>query len=768
MTDAVATPRELDTEAHAAGAAPIEEEHEALVSRLMQGFWRFVLRFRFWIGGVLSFLLAFYIGIDPIPVQILRSRVFDVYQTYHPREYTPQPVVIVDIDEASLEAVGQWPWPRTIVAALAQAPFARGAVVVGFDVIFAEPDRTSPARVAEFVTGLKPETKEDLRNQPDNDAVLAQVMKQALVVLGQSGVDEIGEEEAERPLERMPIAYKGADPRPQMLDFPYLLRPIPALYDAAAGHGMVTLKAELDGIVRRVPAVTRVGEYIYAALPVEMLRVATGKNALLIKTGDVGIEGVAVGKSLIPTDASGRMYLHYTPKDDRRYVSAKSIFTGEAAKDAVAGKLVLIGSSATALGDIKAIPLGINMPGVEIQAQTLESILGGFFLQRPSYAIGAEALGTFFVCALILVLSYFVGARWTLLVFAVLLAGLFETSWYLFTEHSMLFDITYAAMAMFLIYLFITYLSFASTDAERQEVRNAFGRYLSPTLVEQLADDPSRLRLGGESRELTLLFCDIQGFTTISEMLDAQSLTRLINGFFTPMTDAILRWRGTVDKYMGDCVMAFWNAPLDNPEHRRDASFAALEMMQKLEGVNDTLRAQSERDGTPFYALGAGIGLNAGICMVGNMGSDQRFDYSALGDPVNLASRLEGQTRSYGVPIVIGESVYKDVTDLATLELDLIQVKGKREPARIYALLGDQEMAQEPEFEALESAHEAMLSAYRAQNWDESEGALVRCREHAGKYDLEGLYKLFDERIGDYRNESPGADWDGVFVAVKK
>lgn len=438
MTDAVADPEKLDQSGHAASVAPIEDEREVLVHRLMQGFWRFVLRHRFWIGGVLSLLLAFYIGIDPIPVQILRSRVFDVYQTYHPREYTPQPVVVVDIDEASLEAVGQWPWPRTIVAELLQQLTARGALVVGFDVIFAEPDRTSPARVADFVTGLKPETVADLREQPDNDVVLAQVMKQSRVVLGQSGVDQVGAEEAGRALDRMPIAYKGDDPRPRMLDFPHLLRPIPTLYEAAAGHGMVALKPELDGIVRRVPAVARVGEYIYAALTIEMLRVATGKNALLIKTGDVGIEGVVVGGTLVPTDGSGRMYLHYTPRDERRVVSAKSLFTGEAPKGSVAGKLVLIGSSATALADIKAIPLGANMPGVEIQAQTLESILGGFFLHRPSYAVGAEAIGTFIVCALILLLSYIVGARWTLLVFAILLGGLLEASWYLFTEHALL------------------------------------------------------------------------------------------------------------------------------------------------------------------------------------------------------------------------------------------------------------------------------------------------------------------------------------------
>jgi len=319
-----------------------------------------------------------------------------------------------------------------------------------------------------------------------------------------------------------------------------------------------------------------------------------------------------------------------------------------------------------------------------------------------------------------------------------------------------------------LVYGLLSFINYAREEAQRRQIRTAFGQYLSPEMVDRLAQDPGMLKLGGENREMTLLFCDVLGFTSLSEKYDAESLTGLINRLLTPLTDTILRAHGTIDKYMGDCVMAFWNAPMENREHARDGCRAALAMIQRLADLNAELRQEADQQGDDFAPLKVGIGVNTGVCCVGNMGSEQRFDYSVIGDDVNLASRLEGQTRLYHVRIVIGEKTLAQVADMAALELDVIRVKGKTIPAKIYALLGDEEVARGPQFAALRQAHEAMLSAYRAQDWDAARAALERSRAKADGFDLDELYQTFAERIDDYQANPPGEDWDGVYQATTK
>jgi adenylate cyclase len=303
---------------------------------------------------------------------------------------------------------------------------------------------------------------------------------------------------------------------------------------------------------------------------------------------------------------------------------------------------------------------------------------------------------------------------------------------------------------------------------ERGAVRDAFAHYMSPAMVEQLVRDPTLVRLGGERRHMTFLFCDVRGFTSISETFqdDPAGLTSLINRLLTPMTDAILAHNGTIDKYMGDCIMAFWNAPLDDPSHARNAMHAALAMIRSLDGVNASLADEAAVAGTAPIALRVGVGLNSGDCVVGNMGSEQRFDYSVLGDAVNLASRFEGQSKNYGVDIVIGEATLLAAPELASVELDLIAVKGKTEATRIYALLGDEERAKDADFQAFRADHAEMLAAYRAQDWDSASTRIDRLRALAPEF--EALCDLYVGRIADYRADPPGADWDGVFIAESK
>jgi adenylate cyclase len=306
-------------------------------------------------------------------------------------------------------------------------------------------------------------------------------------------------------------------------------------------------------------------------------------------------------------------------------------------------------------------------------------------------------------------------------------------------------------------------------DARRQKefIQSAFGRYLNPQLVKQLAGDPGRLKLGGEMRDMTLMFCDVRSFTTISERFDANGLTRFINSFLTPMTDVILAAGGTIDKYMGDAIMAFWNAPLDDAHHAEHACRAALRMRTELVRLNEAWRADAEAEGLAFDEVRIGIGLNTGECCVGNMGSDQRFDYSVLGDNVNLCSRLEGQTKSYGVDIIVSETTAAEAPGFAVLELDLIRLKGKTRPARIFALLGDETLAENPAFQTLKANHDAMIAAYRNCDWAGAREMLRLCRGEAPEL-IQGFYVLYEERIAEFEAEPPPQGWDGVHVALSK
>jgi adenylate cyclase len=319
------------------------------------------------------------------------------------------------------------------------------------------------------------------------------------------------------------------------------------------------------------------------------------------------------------------------------------------------------------------------------------------------------------------------------------------------------------------VYLGSSLMAYLRTEHERKHIREAFSHYMSPDMVKRLADDPDQLRLGGETRELTLLFSDLRGFTSISEKYEAEQLTSLVNRFLTPMTEVTLDHGGTVDKYMGDAMMAFWNAPLDDESHARNAALTALELRQCLAPLNRELEAEAREQDIEYTPLKIGIGVNTGNACVGNMGSEQRFDYSALGDEVNLASRLEGMSKQYGVDIVISGSTRDRLPDFSALELDRIKVIGKTIPVTVHTLLGDATLGQDPEFQAGQEFHEAMLQAYRAQEWDRAAELVVECRSKLEKtQDMKKYYDLMDQRIVELRANPPGPDWDGVAEATSK
>ena len=709
---------------------------------------------------------------DPLPLQMLRFKAFDVYQRVEPRVPAPLPITIVDLDDESLAAYGQWPWPRSLLADLVNNLMAMGAGVIGFDIVFAEPDRLSPDKVAEALRGIDEAARQALAKLPSNDALFAQTIARARVVLGQSMTNRPQATTSAEKARKTQVAELGGDPRPKIFAYLGITRNLPELEAAAAGLGIFSIKPEIDGIVRRVPMIVRYGDDVYPTLVLDMLRVAAGQNAIAVKSDRAGINSILIqtpgGGITIPTDAAGRTWISYAPHDRGRYVSAKDVLAGTVPAGRLRGHFVLVGTSAVGLQDLRATPVDDAMPGVEIHAQLLETILSDAYLLRPSYAITVELVVLIAMSVLMTVMISRVGAAWSLFAGVALVGALLAGSWYLYVEHGVLLGVAYIAVGSFILYSVLTYLNYVREQSERRQVRAAFSQYMSPALVDRLAEHPEDLMLGGEMREMTMLFCDIRGFTGISELYksDPQGLTRLINRFLTPMTDLILAHRGTIDKYMGDCIMAFWNAPLDDEDHARNACESALAMIEGIKTLNRDLRDEAERDGRRFIPINIGIGINTGECCVGNMGSSQRFDYSVLGDDVNLASRLEGQSKTYGVVIVIGENTLKQAGDIAAIELDLIRVKGKNEAVRIFGLLGENAANTGAEFEDLNGCHSAMISAYRRQRWFQARQMIGECRKLNGG--LDALYDLYEARIDEYQENPPDRDWDGVYIATSK
>jgi adenylate cyclase len=709
-------------------------------------------------------------------VDRLRNMVFDGYQSYAPRQYQAQlPVRIIDIDEESLQHLGQWPWPRDIMARLVDRLGELGGAAVGLDIIFAEPDRFSPANLAR-VWQDRPELaslRADMARLPDSDAALADSLRRTPSITAFARSDS-GMSTA--PASKAGFAEAGDDPRLFVLPFTHAVTTLPPIEAAATGNGCVNYIPDADNTVRRVPLVFAFGDKLYPSFAAEALRVAQGAGTYIVKSSgasqewkfgtSTGIAEIKIGNAVVPTDAAGRILLHDTGHVAERFIPAWRVLGPDFDAGKVSGMIVLIGTSAEALKDIRTTPLAPVMPGVEIHAQVIEQILARDFLRRPDWIPGAERFGFVLLGIVLIIAIRSIGALWSLLIALLAGAGAVAVSWYGFSRLGYLIDPFYPCLVTLLVYLSSSLIAYLKTEREKRFVRGVFNRYLSPVWVDELIRHPERRALGGEMRDLTFLFSDIRGFTRIAERLDPQELTALINRFLTRLTQVIHESGGTIDKYMGDCVMAFWNAPLDIADHGRRAIEAALAMRTALDRLNDELKEEARRDSRPPIMLGAGIGLNSGRACVGNMGSEQRMDYSVIGDAVNIASRLEGLSRAYGVDIVIGEDTARFADDFALLELDLVRVKGRDTPLRIFTALGAPPLAASDEFKRLREPHAEMLAAYRRRDWPAAHVALSFCRPLAPA--LAALYDVYEQRIAEFEISPPPPDWDGVFVATTK
>ena len=715
---------------------------------------------------VFAVLVSFLPLLNPLNLfTSLQNYSFDTFQQIFPRKvYEEDPLVIIDIDDRSLELVGQWPWSRTVLARLTDQTYS--AAALGFDIVFAEPDRTNPQNlISQYPDNLL--LKEQLELLPDNDEVFANaIANHGTVVLGVA-VNNTGDKYTNTQ-SKFGLVTQGDAPQQFLPAYNSMRRNISILEDGASGLGSMSI-GNNDAIVRSLPAFDKVNDALLPSLGLELARVAIGASTFQIKASNAsseqafgeqtGINNIKLGPLTMPTMSDGQTYIYYAPTKDLITVSAWDVLSGSIDPDFFTGKVVLVGTSAAGLFDLRSTPIEKNVPGVTIIGQFVQQIFANEFLQRPDWLFGAEFLAGLFLSLLITFMIQALGPIGGLTVFGVGSAGIVGSSWYFFKSKLFLVDPISPMVIILTVYVAVTFFNFLFTELERSRVRGAFAQYMSPEMVNRLAESNESLKLGGERKDMTMLFSDIRGFTKISEQYkqDPEALTDLINRLLTTLSNEILECEGTIDKYMGDCIMAFWNAPASQEKHAQMAIEAGVRMRKALKELNDELVGEGK------LAMEIGIGINTGDCIVGNMGSDKRFDYTVLGDAVNLAARLEGQSGQYGVNIVLGEETAKQIPDLKLIELDLIAVKGKTEPVRIYTYLSDLHI---DEVAKLKEAQDAMLKNYRLQNWDEAEQFLLKARLMVPE--LEKYYQYFQERINQFRIHPPSFDWRGVNVATSK
>ena len=712
-----------------------------------------------------AIIISFIPVIDPFNLfNNLKNSAFDIFQNISPREsISAESVLILDIDEESLSKLGQWPWPRTILSDLVDKTYL--SAVLGFDVVFAENDRTGSSELKKLYKNEESLLK-ILDQVPNSDNLFSNsIANHGTVVLGAIPSNTL--ENSFKP--KFGLIEQGDDPRKFLTEFSGIQTNLKLLDEAAKGIGSMSI-GNNDSVIRKLPLFENINGSLVPSLSLEMLRVAIGASTFQIKSSnasgenafgeETGINNVKLGNLIIPTNDDGNVWIHYS-RNPIKKIPIWEVFSAKYQKEYFEGKILIVGASAPGLFDLRSTPLENNVPGVQIIANLTDQILAGQFLKRPDWMFGLEVITGLLLALLITFFIQFLGPTGGLMIFLGGNSLSVLGSYYIFNIYNYLIDPISPLVICLLAYLVVTFFNFLFTELERSKVRNAFSQYMSPVMVEKLAKSSESLKLGGERKEMTFLFSDIRGFTSISEKYkdDPEALTDLINNLLTVLSNEILTTQGTIDKYMGDCIMAFWNAPSEDEEHREKSIEAAFAMSKALNILNE------EREKLKEEKLSIGIGINTGDCIVGNMGSDKRFDYTVLGDSVNLASRLEGQSANYGMQIILGEETTKDVSQekYTFFELDLIAVKGKSEPVSIYTVFDNKETLKDSNF--LED-HNEFLKNYRSQNWEQARDHINKYRFSRPEFTL--YYSLFFERIDELSKEILPEDWSGVFVAKAK
>jgi len=713
---------------------------------------------------IFAVLVSFLPILNPLQIfSNLQNYSFDTLQRLLPREiYAEDPVVIIDIDDRSLAEIGQWPWSRNQLAKLTNQAYA--AAALGFDIVFAESDRTNPQN---FISSypLNEDLKKELSALPSNDELFSQaIANHGTVVLGQA----LNNKNNIKPSKaKFGLVTQGDNPKQFITNYSGIQNNIQQLESSAAGVGSMSI-GNNDAIVRQLPTFERVDDQLVPSLALEMTRVAVGASTFQIKSSNAsseeaygaqtGINNIKLGPLTIPTTPKGNAWVYFAPSKNISTISAADVISGAVPPEFFEGKLALVGTSAAGLLDLRSTPTEKNVPGVTIIAQFIQQIFANEFLQRPDWLFGAEFLAGLVLAVLITLSIQAMGPIGGLSVLLAGSGGIIGSSYYFFKSKLFLVDPISPLIISLSVYVAVTFFNYLFTELERSRVRGAFAQYLSPEMVNRLAESSESLVLGGERKEMTFLFSDIRGFTKISEQYkdDPEALTLLINQLLTVLSNAILDHGGTIDKYMGDCIMAFWNAPTDQANHRQLAIESAHAMNNALSEFNQNLEESLD------FKLEIGIGINSGECIVGNMGSDKRFDYTVLGDAVNLASRLEGQSSNYGLNMVLGENSYLQDSPYQIIEIDKIAVKGKSSAETIFTCF-----ELETKFtEEFMDKHKLFLEKYSAQQWIPA--SLLADELISSSNQLELYYGHMKARIDEYKINPPSSDWKGVYVAQNK
>lgn len=668
--------------------------------------------------------------VDSRGQQALRNNQFDQFQRWHPRAYEAAPVRVVDIDEESLARLGQWPWPRTRIAELVDKLGAAGAAAVGFDVMFSEPDRTSP-KVAVDLWQLKGQQRADVLALPDHDVVFARSLEQGDAVLGfavlrdENTVKTTGEAAARQPKRALPeqkgrFVYAGEEQSRWLHHFDSAITSLPAFEKAAKGNGALTFVPDGDGVVRRVPLVFQIDGTPVGTLVSESLRVAQGaKNVLLKDAGQAsGLAEIRIGDVTIPTTPQGEMWVHYSLAAKERYVPAWKVLAGAVPAELLSGNVVLVGSSAQGLMDLRFSPFGL-MAGVEAHAQGLEQVLTGHFLQRPSWARGTETLVLMLSGMLAGVLALRTRAMVSASASVLLVAGIVGGAWWAFVSLGLLLDAATPALGVLLTYVLCSLWHHFSSEREQRWIKDAFSRYVSPNRVAHLVDNPDDMALGGQRQTCSFIFTDLAGFTTLMERIDPAQAVTLLNAYLDEMIAIAFRFDGTLDRIVGDAVAIMFSAPVQQADHRVRALACALEMDRFANTYSNALL----KEGTAFGKTR--IGVHSGEVIVGNFGGSNMFDYRALGDPVNTAARLESVNKHLGTRMCVSEAILADNPDAAVRPVGRLVLKGKSQALAVFEPVTEDAMPRAPledyrrAFDALhqQEPQAAALFAQLAQAW---------------------------------------------------
>ncbi len=727
--------------------------------------------------GLLATIFSLIIYGMGIPFfQAMELKAFDSHFLYRGEVKPGNEVVIVAIDQKSVDALGRWPWPRTRIAELIERLDAYGAKVVALDIVFSEPDESLGLST---IKGLKNRLKDkgqDVRSEieavekaADSDARLASALKKSpSAILGYfffTSKEEIKHLEEKQAAYLIPSRFtsiryieKGT-PSPDILTAAGVEENIKVLSDAATNFGYFNTAPDSDGTVRWVPLAIKYGDNFYPHLALEAVRKYLASPPLILNAARYGVDSIQIGHRNVPTDERGRLLINY--RGDQKtfpHYSLSDVLKGDLPADAFKDKIVLIGATAVGIYDMRVTPFSGAFPGVEIHANVIDNILKGDFINRPDWIVVFDIAAMLLLGIALAIVIPKIRAVYAAL-FTIALAVLYIIlNNYAFDTFRIWLTVVYPVNTIVLVSSCVITFQFMTEEKRKREIKNAFSHYVSPSHINEILKDPHKLVLGGEEKRLTVLFSDIRGFTTISEGLKPQELVKLMNDYLTPMTEMVLKNGGTVDKYIGDAIMAFWGAPIWQEDHPARACKTALDMMERLA----ELSVEWKKKGRPEIDIG--IGLSTGNLTVGNMGSTTRFDYTVMGDAVNLGSRLEGMNKEYGTHIIVPKYTYEDVkTEFIFRHLDLIRVKGKKIPINIYELMGDK--TDSGGLKEVAGLFEAGLKSYTERDWDKAEGHfqdVLRLRPE------DGPSRVFLSRVEKLRETDLSDDWDGVFVMTKK